>query len=360
MPTVCAPAIEVPGYQVTTRELLETLADFYRGHPRLKVVLRVIAATTVRSRRYCHPLAEVLSSELSLGDRLRRHNEDAVTLAEAAAHDALLQAGISAQDIDCLVVSSHSGHTMPGIDVALQARLGLPAGIRRVPVTQLGCAGGAWSIAFAAELMLARPWGNALVVCADVFSSGLHPDDTDMDGMIFKGLIGDAAGACVVRGDAEPLGMVMRESWEYIVPGTRSVVGSRLEADGVHGHNKVALLEAVESAMPHLNKWLQDTCPPGGDAAPEFVVSHCGSPRILDGIVEGLSVDPSLVRLSRESLGEIGNVGGASVLDVLSRTFDSPPEDGAQGLLLAVGPGVAVVASRIEWRDGAAVPTGVR
>lgn len=351
MPTVREPAIAVPKHRVTTDELLETLADYYVGHPRIKAVLRVIKATTVRTRWYCHPLDELLNNKASLGDRMREHIKDSCDLAEAAAHDALLQGGVSARDIDCLVVTSHSGHTMPGIDIELHARLGLPHDTRRIPATQLGCGGGAWAIARATEAVAGRPGSNALVICSDVFSPTLHPNDTGMDGMIFKGLIGDAAGACVVRADTQCPGLIVTDSWEYVVPGTAPIVGSYLEEDGVHGHNQVRLLEAIKFAMPELNNWLRATCPADGDPTPEFVVSHAGSPRVLNSIVEGLAVDPSLLAPARESLSEIGNVGSPSVLDVLARHFDTPPPTGAQGLLIAVGPGVTVQASRVEWRD---------
>jgi predicted naringenin-chalcone synthase len=123
-------------------------------------------------------------------------------LSERAARGALWEAGLAPEEVDALVVVSSTGHTMPGLDVRLMARLELRPSARRIPVTQLGCGGGVFGVSTAMELMAARPDATVLVVCADVFSHYLHRDDTGMDGMIFKGIIGDGAGACVVRAEA--------------------------------------------------------------------------------------------------------------------------------------------------------------
>ncbi|GHD22770.1 PhlD [Streptomyces galbus] len=348
MPVVSAPVVVLPRHQVTTEEILERIAKDYPDHPRLAHLGRFIRATTVRTRWYTRPLAEQWHTDGSAAERTRRHLQDSLELAESAARGSLLEAGLGPEDVDAVVVASATGHTMPGLDVLLLQRLGLRPSVRRIPVNQLGCNGGLFSLSTAAELVAARG-STVLVVCADVFSHYLHRRDTGLDGMIFKGIIGDAAGACVVGPSARGPRLELRESWEWLHRGSADVVGSFTDDDGLHTFNSRRLLTTIAEVMPQVKEWLRRTGTAGEGAGPEFVVSHTGSSKVLDAVVAGLDADPELFGLARDSLREVGNVGSVSVLEVMERTFRKPPQDGAQGLVVAVGPGVSVMALRGVW-----------
>ncbi|MFD7815667.1 type III polyketide synthase [Streptomyces sp. NPDC059785] len=349
MPAVSAPVIALPRFQVGTEEVLDLLGELYPDHPRLSDVCRAVRSTTVRSRWFSRPPGEQFAGDLSVRERARAHLRDSLELAESAARQALIESGLEPGDIDGLVVTSSTGHTMPGLDIPLIERLGLPHTVRRVPVTQLGCLGGAFALVWATSMVTARPGSKVLIVCADVFSHYLNPADTGMDGMIFKGLLGDAAGACVVRAEATGPRMELAESWQCVIPGTRDVVGTHVDGGGLHTHNSPCLPGVVEKGVRRLAEWLGRQAPAGTDPVPRFVVSHTGSPKILDAVVAGLGCDPAAVDLSRDSLRDVGNIGSVSVLDVLERTFAKQPPDGADGVLLAVGPGVSLIGLKTVW-----------
>ncbi|MEU5181470.1 PhlD [Streptomyces longwoodensis] len=350
MPVVSAPVVVLPRHQVTTEEILERIEEVYPDHPRLAHLKRFIRATTVRTRWYTRPLAEQWRTDGSVADRTRRHLQDSLELAESAARGALLEAGLRPEDVDAVVVASATGHSIPGLDVPLLDRLGLRPSVRRIPVTQLGCGGGVFGISTAAELVTARPGSTVLVVCADVFSHYLHQGDTGLDGMIFKGIIGDAAGACVVTSDARGPHLELRDSGEWLHRGS-DIVGSFVDDDGLHTFNSRRLLPTIAGVMPHVKEWFGRTGSDGMHAGPDFVVSHTGSSKALDAVVTGLGADPELFGLARDSLREVGNVGSVSVLEVMERTFRKPPEDGAHGLVVSLAPGVSVMALRVVWHS---------
>ncbi|MEV0170035.1 PhlD [Streptomyces sp. NPDC050803] len=353
MPVLTAPVVALPRYQVTTDEVIERIAELYPDHPKLAQIRRIIRSTTVRTRWYTRPLSEQFRDEHSLAERTREHLQDSLELAERAARGALREAGLGPAAVDAVVVVSATGHTMPGLDAQLVDRLGLRPSVRRIPVTQMGCAGGVFGVSTAMELVAARPDVTVLIVCADVFSHYLNRNDSGLDGMIFKGIIGDAAGACVVRnGPVSGPHMELTASWECLYAGSHGVVGSCTDNDGLHGFNSPKLLDAIREVVPMLNDWLAHSARPGTDGAPEFVVSHTGSPRVIDSLVNGLGVEPQLFGLSRDSLRDLGNLGSASVLEVLERTFAKPPTEGAHGLMLAPGPGVSLMAVKTIWRGG--------
>ncbi|MCI3271283.1 hypothetical protein [Streptomyces cylindrosporus] len=349
MPVVSAPVVVLPRHQVTTDEVLDMLAQRYPDHPRMPSVRKAITASTVRTRWYSRPPARQFDTRVSVARRLREHFRDSLDLAERAARQALLEAGLDPLDVDGLVVTSTTGYAMPGIDIPLVERLGLPASVRRVPVTQIGCGGGAFALAKAFELVQARPGSTYLVVCSDMFSHYLHPADTGMDGMIFKGLMGDAAGACVVRPHADGPRMELTGSFEYVQPGSYDIVGTTVDGTGLHLYNAPRLLGVIPELASKLARWLELTAPAGADPVPGFVVSHNGGPRIMDAMVQGLGCDPRVMDAARDSLRDLGNVGGVSVLDVLERTYAKPPADEAAGVLFGVGPGVCLYALKCVW-----------
>ncbi|MFF3349875.1 type III polyketide synthase [Streptomyces sp. NPDC002779] len=351
MPVITAPVVALPRYQVTTDELIERVSELYPDHPRLRLVRQIIRRSSVRTRWYTRPLEEQFRADRPVLECHREHLRESLDLAERAGRAALREAGLKPEDVTALVVSSATGHSMPGLDVLLMERLGLSPSVRRIPVTQMGCVGGVFAVSTAAELVKARPDAIVLVVCADALSHHLHPGDTGMDGMIFKAIIGDAGGACVVRERATGPHMEVVGSWEFLDVGGKDVVGSRMEDDGVHGFNSPRLTQVVGGVLPELREWLKATAPAGTDGTPEFLVSHTGSPRILDCLSDGLGCPPEMFGLAHDSLRELGNLGSVSVLEVLERTFAKRPEPGARGLMVGVGPGVCLMALRTVWRN---------
>jgi len=287
---------------------------------------------------------------VSVAARMRWHLRDSLDLAERAARQALLESGLAPRDIDGLVVTSTTGYTMPGIDIPLMERLGLSPSVRRVPVTQVGCGGGAFALAKATELVSSRSGSVYLVVCADLFSHYLNPVDTGMDAMIFKGIMGDAAGACVVRTNGEGPHMELTDSWEYVLPGSYDIVGTTVDNVGLHLHNAPRLLRAIPAIVSELASWLERTALAGVDPRPKFVVAHTGGPKILDAVAQGLGCEPHVVDFARDSLRDLGDVGSVSVLDVLERTFAKPPSEGDHGVLLGLGPGISLFAVKAVWR----------
>lgn len=347
MPVIMCPSIARPDHHVDTETLIAHYADRYKGHPRLDDALRVMSATRVDSRAFATPLAELDRADHGLDDRTHEHFERACQLAEAAARQALSAAGMEPADIGTLVCVSTTGYAMPGLDVALMDRLRLPANTTRIPVTQMGCNGGSWALARAAE-RCTTPHHVALVVAADLFLTWIHPDDTGMDAMIYRALMGDAAGACLVTGDDSTPGARIHTSWDYTVPGTSTIVSSHLHSDGLHLRNSPRLQDAVSAATREMAIWLKQEL--ADRDAVDFLVSHPGGPRIMERLADGLGCDPALLRHSWNSLREIGNAGSVSILDVLARTYADPPRRGTQGLAIGVGPGVTVTASRLTWQ----------
>ncbi|MBB5867322.1 putative naringenin-chalcone synthase [Allocatelliglobosispora scoriae] len=339
MPVIHRPVLALPDNEVALDEILEHLERAYAHTPDLDRALRVVRACDVKTRRYARPLDEMAGA--SLGRRVEWHFADSCDLGETAARQALAEAGLTPADVGVLIAVTSAGYRMPGLDIALSERLGLSSTTRRMPVISLGCAGAAYGLDRAVEQATLRPDQVVLVVCADMFPSFFHPDDIELDSMIFRGLMADGAAACVVRGGESDHGPSITDSWHYTPPGTSDIVGYRLDGDGFHGFNSARLFSAIATFLPHLIDWF------GGQ--PDFVVPHPGGPRILRMLAAALPNGPALLENARRSLAEHGNMGAPSTMDILARTFDDPPAPGSRGVLIGIGPGMTMIACRTTW-----------
>lgn len=341
MPTVCRPSVALPPHRVGLDELVDHFAEIYCNHERLDDALSVMRAGKVATRFFSRPFKELADRGTPEAERMRRHYAETVQLAESAARKAVESAGVEMADIGCLISTSSIGYVVPGIDIYLLNRLPLGPETLRIPVTNMGCGGGAFALSRATDVLAGPRRGHVLVVCSDVLAAYLHPADTGMDNMVMRGIVGDAAAACVVRRDDVVPGLRVTSTWDYTVPGSSDIVGLRVGLDGMHGHNSPRLYEAILAAVPPLTQWFS--------AVPDFALVHPGGPKIMDLLSEQLGLSEELLRHSRSSLAELGNTGSSSLLDVISRAFDDPPASGDQGIILSVGPGVMVAALKARW-----------
>ncbi|MCG7202311.1 type III polyketide synthase [Streptomyces arenae] len=354
---VTRPTIALPQHLVTADEICADIAQAHPQLPHLAASLRIARSTQVTSRYFTRPLQDpAIGGDAAITERNRAAFTEASILAVRAAQQTLQETGTTPRDIDCIITSHTTSWTVPGLDVHLVEALGLRADVRRIPMSTLGCAGGAHALVRARDHIAAHPGSIVLVVVAEMLSTVYSHHDTTTASMIYKTLFGDGAGACLVTGAPLGPGLCLESTWEYLLPDSRTRYAGRLDQNGLHFDSEKSATAAIVDLMPALHRFLaqqelRDV---------EFTVLHPGGPRIILDAEAGLGIDqePGLdgkakkTRHSWASLREEGNLGGVAVLSVLARTHDDPPADGARGILLGFGPGFAVAAATARWETG--------
>ncbi|MGW1473679.1 hypothetical protein ACWCQJ_20855 [Streptomyces olivaceus] len=153
---VSLPSVALPEHRVSTEEIVVDLERAGAGRRDLAAAVRIVWALGVDTRYVSRSLARLGEAE-EIADRNRWTVEAVYRLGEEAARRALKAARLEAGEVGALVAVHSSGIAMPGLGVHLSRALGLRADVLHVPVTQVGCAGGAWGLALAADLVAARP-----------------------------------------------------------------------------------------------------------------------------------------------------------------------------------------------------------
>ncbi|MFD9904517.1 PhlD [Streptomyces sp. NPDC059063] len=342
---VLRPLTVVGDHKVTTAEIADDIRVHHPDHPRLRAFLRVVGNCGVQTRYFTRPLgAPTISGRAGIEDRTRAVFTDVLAMAERAATAALEAAGLDAQDIDAVVTTHTTSWSIPNLDINLIERLGLRPTVRRVALTTVACPGGTQALIRAADLVAARPGSKVLVVAGEALSGIYHHADTTIESMIYKALFGDAAAATVVTGEPLGPGLVIEDTFEYVLPHSIERQAGMINTDGIHFVSTKQALSAAHDVLPQLKDWV-------GDDRPEFAVIHPGSPRIITDTAAALGLGDHDARHSTETLAHEGNIGGVSILRVLERTHHDPPADGARGYTVAFGPGFATAALRCRWQS---------
>lgn len=216
--------------------------------------------------------------------------------------------GITPDDIDCVITTSTTGDRMPGLDVHLQNVLPLRPDVRRRPMTQLACAGGAQALIMAEEHLARYPHHKVLVVAGESLTSLHHRSLVSIEDLIYKALWGDAVAATVVS--ARPLGpdgsLRIDHTFEYVIPHTTDRYRKETDERGDRFASTRASLRSVANLAPALLEWLHKNT----DAPLDFGVLHPGGPKILTRLAAALDVDAEFTRHSRDVLTERATSAG--------------------------------------------------
>ena len=277
------------------------------------------------------------------GIRERRHagpDERLVDVAAAAGRAALERAGVTAAELDLILVATLTpDDLMPSTAAALANELGASrAGALDV---NAACSGFISALALGAAQVESGRAERVLVVGAD-FISRITDHDSKQTAMLFA----DGAGAVVVAPVAGPgrIGPVLLHADasepEYLWASRDERI---IRMDG-HATFKYAVihmvdvtLEAIEAAGLTL-----------GDI--DLFVYHQANGRILKSISERLALDPAKVV---DCIELTGNMSAASVPHALEAArVDGRLRDGARVLMAAFGGGFTWGGGVIEWGSG--------
>lgn len=197
-PTVLSTATAVPAHSATQTQVKARLREvFDLPARRLDAAMELFDHAAVERRFSVEPLAS-LGAMRPLGEIQARYHEHALALGRTVAADALARAGVAGRDVDLIVTTSCTGIMIPSLDAYLVGDLGLRADVRRLPITELGCAGGAAALARARDFLVGFPDAVALVVAVELPSLSMQRADLSLANLVATALFGDGAAAAVL------------------------------------------------------------------------------------------------------------------------------------------------------------------
>jgi alkylresorcinol/alkylpyrone synthase len=304
-------------------------------------------------RRYSvEPLAQ-LGTLRGISEMQARYRTSAIALGRQVAADALAAAHIEARDVDLIISVSCTGIMIPSLDAHLVNELGFRADVRRLPITELGCVGGAAALARAHDFLIGFPESRVLVIAVELPSLSLQRADVSPANLVSTALFGDGAAAAVLDGGAAngTTGRRVRilETLAHIFPESTWALGFDLEDDGFHSVLSKEVPALLKSEIGRLVRTLADRRGLSRDQLSCFVL-HPGGRKILAFAEEELGLVRDDTQPSWDVLRDFGNQSSASVLFVLHEWLTKRhPAAGEHGILAAFGPGLSTEMLLLEW-----------
>jgi alkylresorcinol/alkylpyrone synthase len=315
---------------------------------RLEAMMAVVDNTQVRRRYFIHPVEYIVEprplSEISLD-----YQQHAISLGRRVSLDCLRRAGMRPRDIDLLITVSCTGVMIPSLDAHLINELGFKSSTRRIPITELGCAGGAAALARSADYIRAYPEASVLVVAVELPSLTFQRKDFSPANLISSVLFGDGASAAVLTG--RPCnGPHVLDSSSYLFPDSIGAMGFDLKEDGFHIVLSKDVPQLVQSRIRELMQ-----CFLNGHGLSIAQIAawllHPGGQKLLTYIEEELGLAKSSTEPSWSTMRDFGNLSSASVLFVLHEWLENRRvNSGEYGLLAAFGPGFSAEMSLLQWK----------
>ena len=289
-----------------------------------------------------------LMTKRGLGESMEIYAVEATRLAEAATRRALDAARLGADEIDLVISVSCTGYMIPSLDVYVAERLGMRPDVVRLPITQLGCSGGAAALGFAHRHLVAFPGQRVLVIAVELPSLTFQPDDSSRDNLTAAMVFGDGAAAALLTGaDRAPRGLQLLSAASQLVGASTQLLGYDLRGDGFHVVLDRRLPKLIETRLGEVvSSFLEQA----EMSRIDFLAAHGGGPRILDGIQSALGIDDALLAPSRETFDQVGNVSSASILFTLKNLIGSLGDAPSDGLGIGLGPGVSIELMQLGWR----------
>lgn len=320
---------------------------------RARVVQDLFERSQVR-RRFCVLPPAELAEARTLSANMDLYRRHATELALRAARSCLARANLDPKTIDMVVSCSCTGVMLPCLSVVIAEELGLRSDVRRLPITEAGCAGGAAALARADDFVRAFPFARVLVIAVELPSLTLQQDDRSDANLVACALFGDGAAAALVQGAAQVQGAKQRATpgveivatHTEVLPGSATDLGFDLRDGGLHIVLSRNVPRIISQHVPRIIfDFMKRT-----DLCKEqlsFCVLHPGGRRVLDSLEHSLELEQKMTRVSRQILRDYGNQSSASVLFVLERTLAREGPEG-YGLLAAFGPGITVELSLLR------------
>lgn len=292
----------------------------------------------------------------SIDGRNSAYAAHAVRLGEAAARRAVDAAGIAPDAIGTVIGVSSTGYLLPTLETHVIERLGLSPTCRRVPLTQLGCAGGAAGLGLANALSATAP---VLVVSVELPSLSFPNLEPSVVDVIAATQFGDGA-AAVLAGGGRGRGPEILAAGSMVFRDTIDRDGARVTAAGFRLQRPRGLAGILRSRLgAAVDGFLAEHRLTRRDIG--FWVVHPRNPDLLDAAADGLGLPPGAVAASRTIWTRHGNLASAAVFHVLDElAATQPPVPGGLGLLIAYGAGFAcemVLLRAGGWLCGARAAT---
>jgi alpha-pyrone synthase len=241
-----------------------------------------------------------------------------------------------------IVVTSCTGFSAPGIDLAVIERCGLKPSVERTMVGFMGCYAAINALKLARHIVRSEPHARVLAINLELCT--LHLQETDnLEEILSFLLFADGCAAALVS--ADPKGVEISSFQSALVPDTQELIRWHIGRQGFDMILSGAVPGAIRSALTHSRDEIL-----GGANDIDLWAVHPGGRTVLDAVEQAFALEPMALAASRSVLSDYGNMSSGTVMFVLDRIMKDA-QKGQRGCAMSFGPGL--VAETMMFRMAA-------
>lgn len=352
-PRIAGISTVVPSYSFGQDFAIEAAKKWLSagGESELSVArtVQVFQNAGVEKRYSVTPLEEMLR-EKDFPERNALYSKFARILGEKVLKSVFEKTGIKSYEIDLFITVSCTGFMIPALDAYLMNRFPFKNNVRRLPVTELGCAAGVSSLIMAGDYIRAYPDANVLILTLELCTLSMQPTDRSADHIISTAIFGDGAAAAIVTGRKTKNGLHILKTENRFFPGTIEFMGYDVERTGFHIFLSPRISKFIENNIASQMESVLGAAGLGvGDI--ETWLFHPGGSRILKSIEMGLGIDGAKLSESAGVLRDYGNLSSATILFIIESFMRNETNRSCSYQVVgAVGPGFGLDTILTQWK----------
>lgn len=277
-----------------------------------------------------------------------RFERGAVEVGLEAIEQCLKNGKIRTDEIDLLAAVSCTGYLCPGLSSIFIKELGMRNDVQRADLLGMGCAGAMPGLQRGHDFVKAYPNRKALVVTVEICSACYYVDDS-IETVVGNAICSDGAAAVVLGNGGETFSPEIVNFQTHLEPSFIKTVGFEFR----DGKLRIILSKDIRDEAGGLAKILIDKLLEKNSLRKEQIghwILHSGGRKVIDGLQREVGLTDAQVRHSKCVLRNFGNMSSPTVLFVLEETMrNGEPKPGDLGVMLAMGPGLAIEGALLRW-----------
>jgi len=337
--SIASLAVATPPYVIKQSEAETFLINHYSeklGQENLAKMRKIFAHPSVLKRHIAVEDIECLVNE-DPDSRIARFTHWAVELSSQAIDNALVQVGMTTDDVSGLVVNTCTGYICPGISTYLIEKLGLSNQIRTHDLVGSGCGGAIPNLQVCRDMLQENSDGLIVSVSVEICSATFQMAD-DLSLIVSNAIFADGAAASVL--------------WSR--PGKLKLVASASRCDPQYRediryiyrngqlHNQLSL-QLPEFASKTVARVVMDLLTPRGLKLEDIKhwAFHPGGEKVINAVRDELRISETKLQATRDVLARYGNMSSPTVLFVLREILNNGIVSGDWCVMVSFGAGLS-------------------
>ncbi|WP_206611172.1 type III polyketide synthase [Halobacteriovorax sp. HLS] len=341
-----------PKFSYTTDEIVEAACNSWllkADELTRRKALKIFKGSQIDVRNAVVPL-DIAFGELSFEQKNNIYKEEMVKYGVELLSNAISSSGIDPKEIDYIITTSCTGFMIPSVDAYLVNELGLRKDVVRLPVTEMGCAGGTAGLIYANDFLKANPDKTAVLLTMEIPSITFQRDDFSAENLVSTAIFSDGFACAILKG-GEGRGAHIVDTDMYHFHGGTHLMGFNLVNSGL----KIVLDKEVPNAIEgHFESIFLPFLKRNGLQIDDIqhYMFHPGGKKIINMVQDYISDYGKDISESKWVLNNHGNMSSATILHIFDRVNTARDiKTGDMGYMLAFGPGFMAQSLILKWEN---------